>query len=115
MQQCELEGNGLQSELNKWHAALRHSCVYVAPQLYGYNRPWKRPEGVIPSHYFGLTTFGEDIDGWCPEDGDKVTITNAFQLRDYDPENGYFYLPSKDNFIARAMVARPLTHLTIRL
>ncbi|OAG00828.1 uncharacterized protein CC84DRAFT_1262918 [Paraphaeosphaeria sporulosa] len=115
VQQCELEYSGLQPELDKWHATLRHSGAYVAPRLYSYNNRWKRTEGVIPSHCFGLTTFGDDSDDWRPEDGDKVTLPNACPSRDYDPEIGHYYLQTKDNFIARAMVARPLTHLVIRM
>ncbi|KAF9728996.1 hypothetical protein PMIN06_005457 [Paraphaeosphaeria minitans] len=115
VQQCGLEYGGLQAELDKWHATLRHSGAYVAPRLYSYNNPWKRTEGVIPSHCFGLTTFGENVDGWRPEDGDKVTLPNVCLSRDYDIEIGHYYLQTKDNFIARAMVARPLTHLIIRI
>ncbi|KAF2450674.1 hypothetical protein P171DRAFT_468924 [Karstenula rhodostoma CBS 690.94] len=115
LQQVGLESGGFQAELDKWYPALRHSGAYVAPHFYSYNRRWKRTEGVLPSHCFGLTTFGEDVDGWCPEDGDKVTLPNACQSRDYDPEIGHYYLQTQDNFIARAMVARPLIHLTIRL
>lgn len=115
MQQVTLEAGGLQSELEKWHAALRHSGAYVAPHFYSVSRPTYRTDGVIPAHNFGLTTFGEEVNGWHPEDGDKVTLLNACASRDYDHDIGHYYLQTQDNFIARAMVARPLTHLTIRM
>lgn len=115
MQQTALETRPLQDRLAKWHPALRHSGAYVAPRFYCPSRESQRTEGVIPSHNFGLTTFGEDIEDWYPEDGDKVILPNASQSRDYDEAIGHYYLQTHDNFVARAMVARPLTHLTIRM
>jgi hypothetical protein len=114
VQQVELETGGLQLKLNGWHAKLRHSGAYVAPHFYSVSNRTYRTDGVIPSHNFGLTTFGEDVENWHPEDGDKVTLPNACRSRGYD-HKGLCYLDTQDNFIARAMVARPLTHLTIRM
>jgi hypothetical protein len=114
VQQVGLEKGGIQIELNGWHAKLRHSGAYVAPHFYNISNRTDRTDGVIPSHSFGLTTFGEDVEDWRPEDGDKVTLPSACRSRGYDYEGAY-YLDTQDNFIARAMVARPLTHLTIRM
>ena len=114
-QQVAVETGLLQDELAGWHPTLRHSGAYVAPRFYCPYLYHRRTEGVIPSHDFGLTTFGEDVEGWHPEDGDKVILPNACHSRGYEDSIGHHYLQSQDNFIARAMVARPLTHLTIRM
>lgn len=115
MQQVILEGGKFECEMKKWNPALKHSGVYVAPRFYSITRPEDRTNGVIPSHHFGLTTFGEDTPGRQLEDGDEVTLQRVCNTQDYDAELGHYYLQAKSNFTARAMVARPLTHLTIRL
>ncbi|KAF1971619.1 hypothetical protein BU23DRAFT_600169 [Bimuria novae-zelandiae CBS 107.79] len=107
VQQVTIEGGDLEKQLTEWRSIPRHSGAYVAPLFYHLHSP--RTDGVIPSHNFGLTTFGEDTPGWHREDGDKVTLYRAF-VKNHDP-----FISPYCNFTARAMVARPLTHLTIRM
>ncbi|KAK3201765.1 hypothetical protein GRF29_164g597818 [Pseudopithomyces chartarum] len=97
-----------------FNPTVRHSGAYVAPCFYQDSNHSLQTNGVMPSHEFGLTTYGGDTPGWRPEDGDRVTLREACYLRDT-------YGKSKSrsqerfDFTARAMVARPLTRLTIRM
>ena len=114
IQQVNLEDGAFLQEIMSFNPTVRHSGAYVAPCFYQDSNRNLRANGVIPSHEFGLTTSGEDAPGWRPEDGDRVTLREACYLRDT-------YGKSKSrsqerfDFTARAMVARPLTRLTIRM
>ena len=122
MQQVGLEGGDIAREVTKWSPAIRHSGAYVTPQFYGWHFTARTP-GVLPSHDFGLRTFGEDTPDWRPEDGDEVTLHQAHHQPDLELPHESDELDDEMNldpattvnYIARAMVARPLTHLTIRM
>lgn len=113
LQQVALEGGSLGTRLASWNPSLRHSGAYVAPHFYNQDSQLRSP-GVIKSHNFGLTTFGEDTPGWRPQDGDEVTLHSGY-MPECNGQRGRWYRPNMGDFIARGMVARPLTRLTIRM
>ena len=112
-----MEGRDLQRELAWW--TLRQPGAYVAPRFYHISRP-HRPEGQVRAHNFALTlpppNIASDI-----KDGDKVTLRRYdidIFTSDKKNSNGLYdevLLRVPGEFTARAMVARPLTHLTIRM
>ena len=115
--QFSLEGGSLQDELAWW--ALRQPGAYVAPRFYNTARP-RRPEGQVRAHNFALTLPPPDIASDI-KDGDKVTL-RRYDIKIFKSDKRNFYglynevlqrVPGE--FTARAMVARPLTHLTIRM
>lgn len=112
LQQVSVEGEDLERELAGWNPTLRHSGAYVAPRFYSITRPDHRSEGVVHAHNFGLTVPFEDAAHFL-KDGDKVTLPQKY-YKPYSYDDDYrVRIPS--SFTARAMVARPLTHLTLRM
>lgn len=119
MQQESIEGSrGLRSELQFWKPALRHTGAYVSPRFYSTTRSLvsrNKPEEL--AHAFALYPRQDSISGKRLEDGDRVTLERSYVQRYNDPEDqdriGQKYVEC--NFTARAMVARTLTHLTLRI
>jgi hypothetical protein len=119
-QQFAIESR-LETEIKLWKPALRHSGAYVSPRYYSSLHSWaagKEPE--VASHNFALVpaTIENSVKGL--EDGDKVTLerwdVEAVDESHCDPE----YSPIDTcmimgNFTAAAMVARRLTHFTLRI
>jgi hypothetical protein len=114
--QTSLEGGDLEKELDTWGPTLRHSGAYVAPRFYSVTRPEHRPEGQIGAHNFALTLPSEKAADVI-KDGDKVTLGRyEFQtVETDDPEHPTGRIMVTGRYTARAMVARPLTHLTLRM
>jgi hypothetical protein len=110
LQQTSVEGEDLEHALADWKPTLRHSGVYVAPRFYNMHRPGDRPEMVIQAHNFGLV-LPFDKGTRQLKDGDKVTLPQGHPT--YTNNNDPRPIPS--SFIARAMIARSITHLTLRM
>ncbi|KAF2864877.1 hypothetical protein BDV95DRAFT_600257 [Massariosphaeria phaeospora] len=105
LRQIRLETGELARYLEAWGGTggLRHQGAYVAPRYYhhAHRRGPGRLLGMFDFRPMPVETT-EDIG-----DGAEVTLDNA----PFDDKNGFV---SKTT-IVRAMVARPLTHLTVRL
>ncbi|KAJ4292799.1 hypothetical protein N0V90_009462 [Kalmusia sp. IMI 367209] len=116
LQQVSVEDDDLRRELENWKPALRHSGSYVAPRFYSISRPKHRAEGEVAAHNFALTTPPKNATGGL-KDGDKVTLRRyEYQIIDSnDAELDGGRVQITGSFTARAMVARPLTHLTLRI
>ncbi|KAJ4360714.1 uncharacterized protein N0V89_001281 [Didymosphaeria variabile] len=120
LQQTSIEGKGgLQNELQYWGPALRHSGAYVSPRYYSTTRSLSsRPKPEVSAHNFALVPASDRNCEKGIKDGDKVTLERYDVETYYDPEDeiGYGQLCYvKGKFIARSMVARRLTHLTLRM
>lgn len=103
LQQAGLERGALREILEEWQANERHAGAYVAPRFY------QQYKGTLcPTKYFEIVKASELVDGKC-RDGDQVTLPDKSSLCFYDQSFLRVGLP------ARAMVARPLTRLTLRL
>ncbi|KAF2476011.1 uncharacterized protein BDR25DRAFT_339902 [Lindgomyces ingoldianus] len=103
LQQIALEGDQLGKYLMAWKPNDRHEGAVVAPRFYQETRSMHT--GVVTHSFnFGiLKHYGP------PEDGVEVTL----------PNKNYFYPnihPEQPTCsTARSMLARPITHLTLRL
>lgn len=109
LQQVSVEGEDLEHALADWKPTLRHSGAYVAPRFFNIRRPEHRPDSIVQAHNFGLVVPSDDTPHHL-KDGDKVTLPQGYYTT--DSRNPVQY-PS--TFTARAMVARSITHLTLRL
>jgi hypothetical protein len=114
--QTSIEGEDLENELKNWGPVLRHLGAYVAPRFYSVTRPEHRPEGQVGAHNFALTSPSEKSADVI-KDGDKVTLRRyeyeTMETEDPEYPTGQILVTGK--YTARAMVARPLTHLTLRM
>ncbi|PVH92211.1 hypothetical protein DM02DRAFT_576098 [Periconia macrospinosa] len=118
-QQFSIESR-LGTEIELWRPALRHLGAYVSPRYYKSLHSWAcHTEPEVASHNFALVpaTIENSIKGL--KDGDKVTLERwdieaADDLHDpeYSPIDTYMLM---GNFTAAAMVARKLTHFTLRI
>lgn len=96
---------------------LRHSGVYVAPRFYNTRRPTDRPEKVIQAHNFGLVVPFDDSTHHL-KDGDKVTLPQGYYNKypeEHEISTPDYPVQYPSTFTARAMVARSITHLTLRM
>jgi hypothetical protein len=116
LQQVSVEGGDLDSELTAWRPGLRHSGAYVAPRFYNVTHHQRRPEGQISAHSYALISAAEKGANEI-EDGDKVNLLRYEweKVRSDNPRYPVDQAKVTGNCIARAMVARPLTHLTLRM
>jgi hypothetical protein len=107
LQQISLEGDDILNFLKSWKPRERHAGVYVAPRFYQREIHHRH---INQSHNFGLVAASPPK-GQKPQDGDEIKVNKS-------PFSG-FYDRSKqtdsDLPLGRAMVARPLQQLTIRL
>ncbi|KAJ4355428.1 uncharacterized protein N0V89_003444 [Didymosphaeria variabile] len=111
LQQIALEQGELRNWLKEWYAKERHAGAYIAPRFL---RAWdKKPSHKVQP--FPFDTLSTSISGRKePQDGDELTLPITTEPDCYDNifyESGTF----ATHFKARAMIARPLTHLTLRL
>ncbi|KAH6638798.1 hypothetical protein C7974DRAFT_387320 [Boeremia exigua] len=109
LQQVSLEGVDLEYALADWKPAIRHAGAYVAPRFYNDRRRDYRPENVTQAHVFGLVECSKDTNP-CMQDGDRVTLSQG-----WNEPSGTYPDDYPRTFTARAMIARSITHLTIRL
>ena len=114
LQQFAVEGADLRNELTAWRPALRQSGAYVAPRFYNVGRIGQRRERRVVAHNFILTLPSQNADNI--KDADKLTICQSNgEVFKNDEGQDEVRACEPGNFTARAMVARPLTHLTIRM
>ncbi|KAF2681159.1 hypothetical protein K458DRAFT_372674 [Lentithecium fluviatile CBS 122367] len=107
LQQISLESDGLGGYLANWRAKQRNVGAYVAPRFFRQGSQ-PDPDCLVQSFHFGL--LGADKAGTAKlQDGDEVTLAN--KLNFYDRTRS----PLLNTSTAHAMVARPLTRLTLRL
>ncbi|KAL1604865.1 hypothetical protein SLS60_004405 [Paraconiothyrium brasiliense] len=112
LQQMALEQGELRNWLKEWYAKERHAGAYIAPRfLHAWDERFARKVESFP-----FDTLSTSISGRTkPQDGDELTLPITTEVPDdYDDvfyEKGTF----ATHFKARAMIARPLTHLTLRL
>ena len=114
LQQIAVEGADLLNELTAWRPALRQSGAYVAPRFYNVKRIGHRRERRIVAHNFILALPSQNADDI--KDADELTVCQSngeIFKNDEGQDEVQAWEPGK--FTARAMVARPLTHLTIRM
>ena len=109
LQQVSVEGPDLENALADWKSTLRHSGAYVAPRFYNIRRPEHRPEMVAQAHNFGLIVPSDGVKRQL-KDGVKVTLSQG-----WNDTNGRYPEQYPSKFTARAMVARSITHLTLRM
>ncbi|KAF2115097.1 hypothetical protein BDV96DRAFT_600230 [Lophiotrema nucula] len=101
LQQIALEGDKLSKYLKIWRAKERHKGAVIAPRFYQESRSTYRNQ-MTQSFNFGILPRSGPL-----EDGMKMHLSYKSSLY---PHNIYPGLST-----ARVMVARPLTHLTLRL
>lgn len=96
---------------------MRHSGAYVSPRYYTTLDPWTpHKDSEIFAHNFTLVPATTEQSTKGIEDGDKVTLQRWDVKKPCHSED----LPFEDSliygkFIAAAMVARMITHLTLRM
>lgn len=104
MEQVSIERGDLKEALAKWKPGTRHSGAYVVPK---FSNSLQRER--LQAHNFTLVPRVDDTRPRM-EDGGTVTLPH-----DYDdlycryPEN------YPGTFTTRAMIARSITHLTLRM
>jgi hypothetical protein len=103
--ELETDYRGLEDHLRRWRAKDRHEGAFIAPRFY-------QPVFVQdkPCQYLeeGYDTFGFGYVTGVPRE--ELQDGTSVQLKTHDPSaEGGLAAP------ARAMVARPLTHVTLRL
>ncbi|KAF1964099.1 hypothetical protein BU23DRAFT_77350 [Bimuria novae-zelandiae CBS 107.79] len=103
LRQTAIEGGELRNWLTHWYAKRRHEGAWIAPLYRGVINP-ATGHHMQPFPFDTLSTDGKDD----AQDGDEVTLPVADALF-YGKKDG----PTR--FSARAMRARPLTHLTLRM
>ncbi|KAF2662643.1 hypothetical protein K491DRAFT_709987 [Lophiostoma macrostomum CBS 122681] len=108
VQQTNLEGGYLATYLDTWRAAERHSRYVVAPRFYQETRK-TYPGPVMQSFCFGLLSVTPN------EDAIPVTLPTKSSNYPTTAIRGENRSPFSVTQTARAMVARPMTHLTLRL
>jgi hypothetical protein len=107
LQQTSLEYVQLAEYMEMWKAEQRHAGAYVAPRFFHHSHH-QATDPLFPFFNFGL--LGADTVGnQNPKDGDAVTLTNKMNF--YDASEGVLH----DESTYLAMVARPITRLTLRL
>ncbi|KAL5430561.1 hypothetical protein PMIN06_012503, partial [Paraphaeosphaeria minitans] len=114
LQQIALERGELRNWLKEWAPEERHQGAYIEPRFL---RTRDRISGRIRHREpfpFGILSAAK-IGKKNLRDGDELTLDIATDLP--DTEHSIFYERGTfaTKFKARAMVARPLTHLTLRL
>ncbi|KAF2735753.1 hypothetical protein EJ04DRAFT_183978 [Polyplosphaeria fusca] len=107
LQQVALEGDKLGKYLTIWRAKERHDGAIIAPRFYQESRSL-RPGKVIPSFNFRVLPYlrsrsSTSLHGLGVQLGVKSTFYSRNQNESPLMQQG------------RAMIARPLTHLTLRL
>ena len=107
LSQGEIEVGYLEDELADWESTTRHSGAYVIPRFYCPRQPDRRPVSVVRAHGFGLLKQSEVLRSRM-NDGDEVTLPQGTE--DWRYPEGY-----PRSFTARAMAARAITHLTLRM
>lgn len=107
LQQIALERGELRNYLLRWRAGERHAGQYVVPRCYSAHIPLRRYPAQAESFNFGLIERSR-MTHEVLEDGTEI---------DLDIGTGFYekHRLWPTNMPARAMVARPLTHLTLRL
>lgn len=114
LQQIALERSEFRDWLKEWYPKERHAGAYIEPRFLC-TRDMSKGRGhkrvPFPFNTLGAATIGKKE----PRDGDELTLSIATDL--FDTEYNIFYERGMfaTHFKARAMVARPLTHLTLRL
>ena len=115
--QAALQRGDFQREISEWNPGLRHAGAYVAPRFYDSGTGY-RPEGQIKAHNFAITLPVEKTPLNAIKDGDKVALRRYERVvrKSEDPCSPS---PVREwalgKYTTRAMVARPLTHLTLRM
>lgn len=111
LQQTALEGNRLLEYLETWKAPDRHAGCYIAPRFYQESRR-TYPGHLVQSFNFGLKRTSE-VEHASSEkssrDGRYITLHNKSSF--YSRNRSTFPIQTS----APAMLARPITHLTLRL
>jgi hypothetical protein len=102
-----IEAEVLEDELTDWESTTRHSGAYVVPRFYNPRLPDLSPVGVVRAHGFDLLKQSE-VARSCINDGDELTLPEGREGWIYPQEYPRY-------FTARAMVARKITHLTLRM
>ena len=72
-------------------------------------RPEDRPDNVVQAHDCGLVVPSDDTPH-CLQDGDKVLL-----LQGKYPMRNHYSAQFPSTFTARTVVARQITHLTLRM
>ncbi|KAF2268275.1 hypothetical protein CC78DRAFT_589291 [Lojkania enalia] len=103
LQQIALEGDQLAKYLKIWKAKERHEGALVAPRFYQESRN-TYPGVIIQSFNFGIIPYHNPLE-------DSVAISLKNKRTFYSRNRSSYPVVST----ARAMIARPLTHLTLRL
>ncbi|CAI6334221.1 unnamed protein product [Periconia digitata] len=121
LQQVSLESR-LVTEIELWQPALRYEGAYCSPRYYNSLHSWNSSDPPeVSSHNFKLVPATIENSPYGPEDGNKVQLPRwdmvEFEGPDYDEYNETYTQVCKvmGKFTAAAMVARRLTHLTLRL
>lgn len=104
--QMALERGELRNWLTHWHAKKRHNGAYIAPL---FKEVYNKMTGFhLQPFPFDITSLAAEHDG---KDGMEVTLP----IPPSAPRTFYDKTTNATHFSARVMVARPLTHLTLRL
>ncbi|KAK7192218.1 hypothetical protein PSPO01_01790 [Paraphaeosphaeria sporulosa] len=114
LQQIALERGELRNWLKEWAPEERHQGAYIEPRfLHTRDRRLGRVHHREPFPFNILSAA--KIGKKDPRDGDELTLGIAMDIPDTEHNIFYELGTFATHFKARAMVARPLTHLTIRL
>lgn len=100
-------------QIADWKPTVRRSGAYVAPRHFNPKRisSGDHPQGVLLAHHFGLVIPPSNSSHHL-KDGEELN-TQQEQCLSNGCHN--FISHGHPTFAARAMLARPITHLTLRM